>query len=210
MSRPEIREVRLAELEERLIPTKRLGNAAVIQDAKILIKERADVPPIVVVKDIGGDMYLVAFGHNVVAGALMALDEDPSLADHPLPLKEITSPKIKLGGKVYTRAQFSARLFNKAKLSWHLTKHDEVNWGPFKAKARALIEEIDSGFTRPVVSPTQFLEFATAAPAANAPADDPAELPGDTFNSGNSSVINVELLQRRIEQSKKNVPPPPR
>lgn len=209
----EIVEVRIQAIRDRIIPTKRLIRAQPIEDARVLLRQRSQLPEAIVVKDVGSDKYLIAFGHAVIAGALLALEDAPALGDWPIFLREIVSPRVRINRRQYTRLEFSAFLFEKAKAAGYLLPNEDIDWNLFIDSARKLVGRM----TDVLIEPAETVhELETLRDLADTPFTPPVPADEDEkrepaaegeFVEGGSEVINrrlIERLWREKEQKNQN------
>lgn len=185
MDEYDIRAVALSMLEETVIPTKRPVNGPSILAAKSLVQRRDELPQIYVAKDIGSDRFLVVFGHNAIAGALAAYDEDPTLGDYVVQLREIVT--LKTGDRVLARTELSMMLFDKAREAEFLNESEEVNWRPFKYTVRNILKLLRE---RPGIREATQPRTPPAATVPTVPAT-----PG-AFVEGNSDLIDLALVRK--------------
>lgn len=141
MSTGNIIETTLGSLEKIVLPTKRLRDAEAIQSNKQLVLKRGELPEIRVIEHPGSSHYLVVLGNRLIAGAVLACEEDPSLASLPVRLRVIRQDVIRTSTKTYTRLELVRRLLRGAeKAGWSVDGVPHVE--AFRQRARAVLSRL--------------------------------------------------------------------
>lgn len=178
MSVYETRAIPLSMVQAKLIPTKKLKDPKLVDDARKLVLRRAQLPHVVVVRHPGSERYLILFGHNAVAGALMAYAQNHALGDYEVHLREVLALDDMDG--TADCEEFAAMLLGKASRCGYIDAAGEVRWDMFKQEARSLLDR-----------------------AARKDTERRPEVPVEegAFSEGTSESIDLEIV-RRIRQIK--------